>query len=157
MVVGLAFDVEAGLNYFWSNFVLSFFLYVHLKFLDTKHYSSSWLTNRTLYQKKEFLWLALSLVTLAGLPPTCGFLIKLCVLEVVGPREFLVRVPLVLGSLIRLYYYGCLGLVWGLSFFGESIHDLCYEGHRSFGGVAGRINFTLRILSWLEFYYQSLY
>lgn len=61
--------------------------------------------------------LALSLVRLAGMPPTIGFAIKWSVFITILPEFYLVLLFLVLGSLVRLYYYLCVIFRWCVIFF----------------------------------------
>lgn len=58
---------------------------------------------------KSLRILALLLVTLAGLPPTIGFAMKWSIFVRILPEAPLVLIFLVLGSLISLYYYLCIG------------------------------------------------
>lgn len=55
------------------------------------------------------LFLGVLVLSLAGLPPTIGFSMKwVIILVLCSMKSFVVVSFLVLGSLLRLYYYSCL-------------------------------------------------
>lgn len=61
------------------------------------------------------LFLGILILRLAGLPPTIGFSIKWAVVLVVcSIKGFQTIIVLILGSLLRLYYYTCLAFSWYL-------------------------------------------
>lgn len=106
MVVGILCRPVRGVCYFLLYSVLVVLLFFCLSYMDLYRFRRLG-KGFGVPSVRILSCLALSLVRLAGMPPTIGFAIKWSVFITILPEFYLVLLFLVLGSLVRLYYYLC--------------------------------------------------
>ena len=111
IIVGALFNPICGFCYFliYSIMVFSFFLL--LNHLDLVRFESLGKVFGLL-NINGLSFVRMCLIRLAGMPPTIGFAIKWSVFLGLLPDFYLVLIILVLGSLLRLYYYSCVVVSW---------------------------------------------
>lgn len=91
-------------------FIRSFLFYL-LSVVEVRSYYSLLKGIRGV-RVKQLLLLSLLLITLAGLPPTVGFSMKWAIVSVVALHRMVGVGLLLVGSVLRLYYYSCLRFCW---------------------------------------------
>lgn len=111
IVAGGIYSVTCCICYFIIYTIISVILFFVLRVVEVVRYSSL-RKSYSLVDVKLLRVLVFLLVSLAGLPPTLGFAMKWSVFLAVLPNSFVVLGILVFGSLLRLYYYLCLGFSW---------------------------------------------
>lgn len=97
--------------YFFFYVLVNLWLFYYLSVVEVRSYVGL-LKGIRVVGVGELQVLRLLLVRLAGLPPTVGFAIKWCVFAPVCIRRVVVCRVLVLGSLLGVYFYSCLGFCW---------------------------------------------
>lgn len=112
LVVGGVYRVVSAVVYFFLYFIVRGFLFCLLSAVEVWSYGR--LSKGFRGVRVKYLWfLRLGFLTLAGLPPRVGFSIKWCVFwAVLSAGGFYTIVGLVVGSLLRLYYYMCIRFCW---------------------------------------------
>lgn len=106
----------SGVSYFLLYSLLVRLLFFLLGYLDFSRFSRLGGGFRV-SSVSAFTCLSLCMVRLAGMPPTIGFSIKWSVFLGMLPGLYTVLAMLVLGSLMRLYYYLCVIFSWCIIFF----------------------------------------
>lgn len=109
LIVGRIYRVVRVLCYFVIYSIIVGFMFYVLSYVELGRYEN--LSKGFGVIDVKFLgFLVVLLITLAGLPPTLGFAIKWSVFLGVVARCPVALVFLLVGSLLRLYYYLCVGL-----------------------------------------------
>lgn len=112
LVVGRIYNITSAVVYFFIYFIIVGFLFYFLSVIEVNSYRGLLKGFRGV-RVKLIIILGLSLLTLAGLPPTVGFSMKWAVfLGVVSAKGFLAIRVLVAGTLLSLYYYVCISFCW---------------------------------------------
>lgn len=112
LVAGGMYRVISFMIYYCIYFLVMWVLLFLLSLLEVRSYKSLSKGFRGV-GVKYLMPLALALLTLAGLPPTVGFSIKWAVFwGIVSAGGYYTIVTLMVGSLLRLYYYICMAFCW---------------------------------------------
>lgn len=108
LIAGGIYSSVSSICYFLIYRRISVILFYVLRVAEIRRYLS--LSKGYRVMRVKYLGiLVLLLVRLAGLPPTLGFAIKWSVFLAIIPHSLLALSALVIGSLLSLYYYLCLG------------------------------------------------
>ena len=92
--------------YFMIYFFIVSLMFCLLNMMDLENFSL--LTKGfSVFDIKFLGFLVVSLIRLAGLPPTIGFAMKWSIIVGILPNYFVFLLFLVFGSLLSLYYYVC--------------------------------------------------
>lgn len=106
------YNITSAVVYFIIYLVIAGFLFYFLSVIEINSYKGLLKGFRGI-RVKLIIILRLSLLTLAGLPPTVGFSMKWAIfLGVVSAKGFLAIRVLVVGTLLSLYYYICMSFCW---------------------------------------------
>lgn len=111
LIVGGIIRVVGAVLYFVIYGLINCFLFYYLYVVEVRNYCSL-LKNFSGVRVKQLLVLRLLLMRLAGLPPTVGFSMKWAVILVAASYSIFVVGILMVGSVLRLYYYSCLRFCW---------------------------------------------
>lgn len=108
LAVGGIYTVVGMAMYFFLYSFIRLMLFYYLSLAEAGSYCGL-LKGFSGVAVKDLQLLGLMLVTLAGLPPTVGFAIKWCLFAPISLERVFVSGVLILGSLLGVYFYRCLG------------------------------------------------
>nr|UYB78015.1 NADH dehydrogenase subunit 2 [Reticulinasus faini] len=92
-------------NNFWMTYLMIYSLIVFLLTSILNFFKINSLL--TMYKKNNEINLLfiITLLTLGGMPPTIGFIMKWMSLKIISNQFFIISIPLIMSSLINLYFY----------------------------------------------------
>lgn len=141
------FRVVRVVFYFFMYAVIRGFLFYYLSVIEVGSYCAL-LKGISGVRVKQLLLLSLLLMTLAGLPPTVGFSMKWAVVSVVALHSRFGVGLLLVGSILRLYYYSCLRFCWcGFSF--SKVWEVVGFPSKIFGGFVVGVRVVCGFLRFL--------
>lgn len=147
LIVGGIYRIRGMFIYFFFYVLINVGLFYYLCIIETRSYFSI-LKGFRVIGVGELQVLRLFLVSLAGLPPTIGFTIKWCVFAPICVRRFMICGFLVLGSLLGVYFYSCLGFCWYVFSFSKGWD---YKFNSKLGLIKGFIVGTIIIGGFARF------
>nr|YP_009480293.1 NADH dehydrogenase subunit 2 [Reticulinasus faini]AIZ58549.1 NADH dehydrogenase subunit 2 [Reticulinasus faini] len=92
-------------NNFWMTYLMIYSLIIFLLTLILNFFKINSLLTMYKNNNEINLLFIISLLTLGGMPPSIGFIMKWMSLKIISNQFIIISIPLIMSSLINLYFY----------------------------------------------------
>nr|YP_010550077.1 NADH dehydrogenase subunit 2 [Ornithodoros phacochoerus]AIZ58640.1 NADH dehydrogenase subunit 2 [Ornithodoros phacochoerus]UYL27145.1 NADH dehydrogenase subunit 2 [Ornithodoros phacochoerus] len=89
----------------WLMYILAYSMILYFIIQFNKQLNLNYFNQINFLSKKNSLFMIISMLTLGGLPPMLGFFMKWMTLKIVISNMIILTLPLIISSLINLYFY----------------------------------------------------